>query len=137
MSLGNLDKFAGHAQPAGGRYIVLETRGHQPASGNAQVQGFIEALGTILQQHILADDANIRRSVPDIGGHIRAAQDNQADAVGLGLEYQFPTLVHVLKGRQTGCPQQRQRFLQNAPFGQSYCQLLFHSQTRQLHHYPG
>ena len=66
--------------------LVVEAVGHghaQAAPGDVQVDGLVQAarvLGVVLDQHVAPGDAEVRRAVLHVGGHVGGAHDDQAQA---------------------------------------------------------
>jgi hypothetical protein len=56
----------------------------------------------MLQQHILAGDAHVRRAVLHIGRHIRGAHDDDAHVGAIGGDDQLARLLRIFGRHDAG-----------------------------------
>jgi hypothetical protein len=100
---------------------VVEAVGHchgHPAAGDLQVERLVEAGAAVLDQHVLAGDAEVGRAVLDVGRRIGGAHDDQAHIGAIGVEDEFARGFRIV-GRHDACRrQQRQGFLEDAALGE-------------------
>jgi len=77
----DIDVFGGDPQSPRLGLGAERSGGHQPAAGDAQIHRLVIAVATtVLHQHVLAGDTEICGAELYIGGHVRAAQHQQAQA---------------------------------------------------------
>ena len=58
-------------------------RDHHAAAADAEVERLVEALAAVLEQHVLAGDAEVGGAVLHVGRHVGRAHDDEAH-VGRG-----------------------------------------------------
>ena len=98
------------------RPIVAEAgRDHEPATSDAKIERLIQTRSTMLQQHVLAGDADVGRAVLDVRRHIGGAQHDKRYVRTIGRNDQFAGRRQVLVRHETGGRQQRQRLVEDAP----------------------
>ena len=105
---------------------AFRTRHHQAAACNLQIQWFVETLATVFQQYILAGNAHISSTIPDIGGHICRTDNHQFDVVLVGIKDQLAAGFRIVNRLNTGGGQQRQRLFKDAALGKSNSQCVIH-----------
>jgi hypothetical protein len=113
-----LDILGGNPRPAAG----LETQagpasGHQPATGDAQVERLVEPGCVVLGQHILAGDAQIGGAVFDIGGHVAGADDEKLQPGAIGRQDQLAALAGIDGGFDADAGQEGDGFVVDAALG--------------------
>jgi hypothetical protein len=123
VALGAFDVLGGDAQaPATPRHRRIGRRPgaghHQPAAGDAQVERFVQPLAAMLQQHVLAGDAEVGGAVLHIGRHVAGADDDQLHARVVGVQDQLAAALGVVQRADAGGGQQRHGLLEDAPLGQ-------------------
>ena len=118
VALGDIHELGRHAQAALGLRRTDLAGGHQLAVGDAQIEWLVQPLAAVLHQHILAGDAEIGRTMLDVGGHVGSADDQQTHIILSGRDDQLAALVRVLGGHDAGCGEQRQGIVEDAAFGQ-------------------
>ena len=95
--------------------LVVETRGnghHHPAFGDTQIKRLIEPIATILDQHILAGDTDVRSAILHIGRCVGGTHDNHTNVVAIGRDDQLAGGLRILQRLNAGGSQQRQRFFE-------------------------
>ncbi len=91
---GNVDVFAGDLEPSAlaHRVGVVESGGngdHHPAFGDLQVDRLVKTVAAVLEQHVLAGDAEVGGTVLHVGWRIGGTNNDQADIVAAGRDDQF------------------------------------------------
>ena len=118
-----LDVLGGDADAAAGahRRRIIETGGRRhahPAARDTQVEGLVETGAAVFEQHVPPGDAEIRGTVLDVGRRVGGTDDHQPDVGPVGADDELARTLRVLCGLDAGRRQQRQGFLEDAPFGQ-------------------
>ena len=103
------------------RARVVEARLHRhrhPAARDVQVDRLVQPAAAVLDQHVLARDAEVGRAVFDVGRHIGGAHDDHAQVRIRGRQDQLARGFRVLGDLDAGRRQQRQRLFEDTPFRQ-------------------
>ena len=114
--------LGGHLQARAlldGRGVVkIGTHRHADAAfGDVQVEGLVQAVAAMLQQGVLAGDAQVGTAVLHISGYIGGAHHQHAYTGLVGGENQLARFFRVVQHLNAGCAQQRQGFFKDAAFG--------------------
>ena len=58
--------------------VVIAPRGdHEPAAADAEIERLVKALAAVLEQDVLAGDAEVGGAVLDVGRHVGRAHDDE------------------------------------------------------------
>jgi len=72
----------------------------------------------MLDERVLAGDAQVGTAVLHVGRHVRGPYQNHANVRLIGGENELARLLRIFKHFDAGCSKQRQGFVKNSPFGQ-------------------
>ena len=103
------------------RVRVIETcrdRHRHPAARDIQIDRLIQTAAAVLEQHVLARHAEVRRAVFDVGRHVGGAHDDHAQVRIRGRQDQLARGFRIFGDFDAGCREQRQRLLEDTPFRQ-------------------
>src|SRR6267154_2759600 len=112
-----------HAQTralAHGERIIeaFGNRDHHAARCDAEVERLVQSLAAVLEQHVLARDAEFGRAVLDVGGNIRSAHDKQAQVAAARAQDELARGVGIVERPDGRRRKQRQCFVENPAFGE-------------------
>ena len=68
----------------------------------------------MLEQHVLAGDAEVRGAVLDVGRHVGGAHDDEAHVGAIGCNDQLARGLRIVVRRDAGRGQQRQGLIEDA-----------------------
>ena len=70
--------------------IVVAARGDdEPAAADAEIERLIQPFAAVLEQHVLAGDAEIGGAILNVGRHVGRAQDDERNAGNIGCDDQL------------------------------------------------
>ena len=123
-----------------GTRIVRAGRDHQPAPGDAEIEGLVPLLAGILEEHVAPRDAGVRRAVLEVGRHVLRPEEDEAHRRtarrDVRIEDQLAGFERVFPGRDPHRREQRDRLAEDAPFrdrdGQPFLRRRGHIGTRRM-----
>ena len=77
-------------------------RHHHPAAADVEVERLVEALAAVLEQHVLAGDADVGRAVLHVGRHVGRAHDHHRHARPVGADDQLARGLRILGRNDAG-----------------------------------
>lgn len=80
------------------------------------IQRLIQPLAAVFNQHVAAGNAEIGSTVSDISRNVAGADDDQTDVGMVGADNQLARLFGVFNRFNARRREQRQGFIENAPF---------------------
>ena len=111
-----------------GASLGLRYRHHQAATAKAQIQKLHHVL-ILLQQHILADDTDICRTVFNIRRHINSLGNNEAHLGFLVADNQLARILGNVFGAVAYLRQQAYRLIEKLALRQCYSNVFVHKNT--------
>ena len=94
-------------------------RDDHAAAADAEVERLVEAVAAVLEQHVLAGDAEVGGAVLHVGRHVGRAHDDERHAGALRRRGSAcATCRGSSAGTMPGGGEQRQRLVEDAPLGQ-------------------
>src|SRR5712691_4034102 len=111
-----------HAQTralAHGERIIeaFGNRDHHSARCDAEVERLVQPLAAVLEQHVLAGDAELRGAVLDVRRNVGCAHDEQAQVAAARAQDELTRVVGIVERSDARCGKQRKRFIENPAFG--------------------
>ena len=74
----DIDEFGGDTQTRARQAAIFQTRRHQAAARDAEIERLVQIGAAVFEQHILARHTDIGSALAHIGRHIGTAQHHQA-----------------------------------------------------------
>src|SRR5712691_3132862 len=103
----------------GARIIeAFGNRDHHSARCDAEVERLVQSLAAVLEQHVLARDAELRRAVLDVSRNIGRTHDEQPQVAAARAQNEFARGVGIVERLDPRSSKQRQRFIENPAFGE-------------------
>ena len=98
--------------------VAALRRDDEPAAADAKVERLIQAGAAVLDQHVLARDADVGSAVLHVRRDIGRPQEHELDARPVGREDQLARRVGIFGRHDARRLDQRQRLVEVAPLGQ-------------------
>src|SRR5216684_8935286 len=117
-SLHVLGRYAQTRALAHGERIVeaFGDRDHHAARRDAEVEGLVQPLAAVLEQHVLPRDPEFGGPVLDVGGNVRSAHDKQAQVAAARAQDELARGVGIVERPDPRSSKQRQCFVENPAF---------------------
>src|SRR6266511_2264918 len=93
-------------------------RDREAAARDLEIERLIETVAAVLEQHVLAGDAEIGGAVFDVRRHVRSADDDDRQVGPVRAEDQLTRGLRIVGRHDAHRREQRQRFVEDAPLGQ-------------------
>src|SRR5882762_2349328 len=97
---------------------ALGNRDHHSARCDAEVERLVQSLAAVLEQHVLARDAELRRTVLDVSRNIGRTHDEQPQVAAARAQNEFARGVGIVERLDARSSKQRQRFIENPALGE-------------------
>ena len=98
----------------GRRIIKTGRRGDAHAAlGDLEIKRLVQPGAAVLEQDILAGDAELRRAVLDVSRNVGRAHDEQPQVAAVGAQNELARGIGVIERTYSRRGEQRQRFVEN------------------------
>src|SRR6185503_10551800 len=104
----------------------------QAAAADRQVERLIKTFSAVLEQHVLAGDAEVRGTMLNIGRNIGRAHDDKTQVGAIARQDQLARSLRIVFRSDAGRRQQRQRLIEDAPAGERYGEREHGSRERRI-----
>ena len=98
--------------------VTAPRRDDEAAAADAEIEGLVEAVAAVLEQHVLAGDAHVRRAVLHVGRNVGRAEHDERYLRAIRPEDQFSRRRRIFIRDQARDSKKRQRLVENATLGQ-------------------
>src|SRR6185312_14562088 len=126
------DLEAGAALHGAGVIEIAARCDDQAAAADRQVERLIKTFSAVLEQHILAGDAQVCGTMLNIGRDIGRAHDDKTQVGAIARQDQLARSLRIVFRSDAGRRQQRQRLIEDAPAGERYGEREHGSRERRI-----